>query len=1434
MNNKKATEEVAFSRDSRGNVATTERRVIVQPSTGSASIELENHLINARSGDQNSVLFLINYYCNRADHINALFFFRLLINYDENILKRYYYSFTKVSLTKVTLNYLIDLTIKGHGDSLLKLDEIILNEELNFLSHVEKRQLYLKLYSNNIIYFNEQLADILFVEGDFDKAQNLYEQAILSESLLNYQNIADIYYFYAKEKNYEKAFECYSLCNTVYALYCLGQMYEYGHGVVQSVPDAYNCYMDCIANGLEDAKVNLIDILIDESGDFYNPTLAFQFASETAEFNVNSNFYLGLCYLNGVGTDVDNRKAFSYFLRASVSRESLHQQYLADCYLFGIGINQNVEKALEIYTTLPQSTDTDEKLLECYIALGRHEEIFIYLCKVVNKDLSNPVQLVMLGRYYLEGVVTTVDKELACKYLQVAANKGNEEALFILAHEYLQGGIDSRKRQAISWFEQLAEKDLYEAIEFLFNYYKNSNKDLAYKYGIKLEKYNDPTVLEYLAKNSLAVNAEEINLVEAFKFNKQLADSGDTTVNRLIGDFYFQGLAVERNSAEAFKYYSSAAALGDGDALFSIGNMYENGVDVARNLSMAYKYYVDAVKNGSVQAQFALANFNENGIYVEVNYEAAFEMYKKLSETEPYALYKLGEFYERGQGCSKHMNKAIAHYQKALEQGEFFAAISLAKMYENGNGVKRDYQKAFNYYKQISAHNGEAQLNMAKFYQNGFYVKKDINEAIRYYSIASKTNVEARKILGDIFCDNKIGKTDYEKAVVLYEGALAMRGANTFYPLGNCYYNGNGLPKNYEKAFNLYTIATRYGDVNGEFGLGNCYYYGHGVEKNYGESFKYYLAASQNNIVEAYAQLGLSYEHGHGVPKDIIKAMEYYKYCVNESSEAKFKLGEIYLDGIYVEKDIQGGLKLLHDAAADNHINSMLKLAYYYRKDNHSKSAVKAFNFFRNSAISGSNEGKKEYGLCHYFGLGTPKNQQLACEIFSDECFANDPEIRYYLGCYNRLNIANPNEIQEVIMHYEFAADNFYHPAIFDLANLYFDGGFINKDLTKAFQYYSMLENEENRDVLFRLAYFYNNGISCRKDRNRAIEIYEKLQALDDIQSAISLGEIYYQQGEYEKAFDSFTKASTSNDKKANFNLGLCYLNGRGVERDTKIALKKIESLAKSGYPDALNLLGELHASGELFKQNHQKAIKYYTQAEQAGSETALINLAKCHLLGLGVSINSKEAFNIYVKGSNKSNAEAINKLGEMYEAGNIIFQDIEKAFNYYSQASLLGSDNASKNLGKMYYDGIHVAKDVVKASNYFMDANENGVVEASAYLANCYFYGYGVEGNYFKAFELYNISKELVMSVNKIGECYENGFGVEKNKNLAYKYYKDASETNVEAQYNLARMYETGYSVNEGEPEMVDLNLAKMYYERAAAYGHEPSQTALAKIKTM
>ena len=48
-----------------------------------------------------------------------------------------------------------------------------------------------------------------------------------------------------------------------------------------------------------------------------------------------------------------------------------------------------------------------------------------------------------------------------------------------------------------------------------------------------------------------------------------------------------------------------------------------------------------------------------------------------------------------------------------------------------------------------------------------------------------------------------------------------------------------------------------------------------------------------------------------------------------------------------------------------------------------------------------------------------------------------------------------------------------------------------------------------------------------------------------------NLGMLYYNQKQYKKAAQYISKAHKQGFTKATYNLGLCYLNGNGVERDS-------------------------------------------------------------------------------------------------------------------------------------------------------------------------------------------------------------------------------------------------------------------------------------------
>ena len=64
-------------------------------------------------------------------------------------------------------------------------------------------------------------------------------------------------------------------------------------------------------------------------------------------------------------------------------------------------------------------------------------------------------------------------------------------------------------------------------------------------------------------------------------------------------------------------------------------------------------------------------------------------------------------------------------------------------------------------------------------------------------------------------------------------------------------------------------------------------------------------------------------------------------------------------------------------------------------------------------------------------------------------------------------------------------------------------------------------------------------------------------------------GEAAMAQGDYETALAEFTKAAEDGDMNAQFNLGVMYENGQGVEQSDLKAAEWYQKAADNGHPEA-------------------------------------------------------------------------------------------------------------------------------------------------------------------------------------------------------------------------------------------------------------------------
>ena len=88
-----------------------------------------------------------------------------------------------------------------------------------------------------------------------------------------------------------------------------------------------------------------------------------------------------------------------------------------------------------------------------------------------------------------------------------------------------------------------------------------------------------------------------------------------------------------------------------------------------------------------------------------------------------------------------------------------------------------------------------------------------------------------------------------------------------------------------------------------------------------------------------------------------------------------------------------------------------------------------------------------------------------------------------------------------------------------------------------------------------------------------------------------------------------FYRAAEQGYADAQFNLGLMYANGEGVEADTSKAVELFMKAAEQGNIDAQNNLAAMYFTGEGVARDVDKAIEWFEKAAKQGNAEAQANL---------------------------------------------------------------------------------------------------------------------------------------------------------------------------------------------------------------------------------
>jgi len=213
----------------------------------------------------------------------------------------------------------------------------------------------------------------------------------------------------------------------------------------------------------------------------------------------------------------------------------------------------------------------------------------------------------------------------------------------------------------------------------------------------------------------------------------------------------------------------------------------------------------------------------------------------------------------------------------------------------------------------------------------------------------------------------------------------------------------------------------------------------------------------------------------------------------------------------------------------------------------------------------------------------------------------------------------------------------------------------------------------------------------------------------------------------------SLYETAERGDAEAQFNLGMMYSTGLGIEKDDAAAFRWVHKAAEQGHGEAEFILALMFDQGVGTAREESEALTWYRRAADHGDRRAQYQLARAYALGRGVAKDPHEAARWYRRAAEQGLANAQSSLALLYEAGTGVEQDEREALRWYLKAADQGDAAAQFRAGLICKDDLKRPEEAVRL---FRTAARQGNADAQISLGIMCVYGSGTPKNYVEAYK--------------------------------------------------------------------------------------------------
>lgn len=821
------------------------------------------------------------------------------------------------------------------------------------------------------------------------------------------------------------------------------------------------------------------------------------------------------------------------------------------------------------------------------------------------------------------------------------------------------------------------------------------------------------------------------------------------------------------------------------------------------------------------------AMLGDNGLdaYREGNYIAAVDELKD-QDKDPVVNYYMGLMRLYGYGQLKNTASALRYVQNAADKG-FLPAQQLLARYALLE--KRNQTDALYWFKKASdANDIQAQMYCAAAYLFGLGVQKNDELAKRYYIAAAKGgNSLAQYTLAQSFIDSR-DASNKKLGLIWLMKAVEKNNPAAQATLGEMYAQGKMVPVDLEKAKALINLSIAQGYIPGMVKMGDLMRQQNDIKL----AKEWYTKAMDAHYSPAAIALSKLYTDEKSPLYDLhLGFLAMLNAAQNRSKEAQQALVLMYKNGQGVDKN--ENLAKDWQAIANESAKNNPALAEVHAAEWLSQGKVKtlaAAGFHLRGILSDWNNPD---ALKQNIYNQPPQMQTLTRE-------------RLYKP---KLIMSNPNDIP-ISAYYDAlskAVGNANTPTAIPFPR--YPLTILTSQAVSSLKPVSRIKKLERRAILgdttaqFSIAQLYQEGHEVTKNIPEAIKYYELATAQQDLRAEYNLGLMYLEgkglPADYQKGMTLLRDAAFKGNEYAQFALACIYEQGyQGpagelvVQPDLEQAMGMYYLASANDYGPAQYRLAEMLVRGKdvdvadmsvAGRQKRNQMVKQlYQGAFKSGVVDAGLPLAFFNAMDQD-KVRQADAFEVAKKAANSGNAVAALLLGLMYDRGIATEVNQEMALTWYQKAST--TPVGAFLLGTYMTQGIGVRKDVVEGKALLQKAADAGFSYAYLNLA--------VMSAQNKEDFLPTLSRALALGNSTAGlllaDYYLSLGNDEKQMQQARDIYQHLAEKgDKDGQLKL------GYMFNQGLGGAIDLTLAEKWYRLAAEQGQPVAQYLLGNLNQL